>query len=108
VVYYPSALVWHAMSPVGRDVYGRLRMVTRNSLWLLWKYFPLVVSLPLSLLFALRRLLPVFKDFRRLRPVLGGLREGFTGMGRMRAYGMVFNTAATLRLRHWFLKLLYE
>jgi GT2 family glycosyltransferase len=108
VVYYPSALVWHAMSPVGRDVYGRLRMVTRNSLWLLWKYFPLVVSLPLSLLFALRRLLPVVKDVRRLRPVLGGLREGYAGMLRMRAYDMVFGAAATLRLRHWFLKLLYE
>ncbi|MCZ7557217.1 MAG: glycosyltransferase [Bacteroidia bacterium] len=108
VVYYPSALVWHAMSPVGRDVYGRLRMVTRNSLWLLWKYFPLTVSLPLALLFALRRLLPVVKDFRRLRPVLDGLREGFGGMGRMRAYAMVFDTAMTLRLRHWFLKLLYE
>jgi GT2 family glycosyltransferase len=108
VVYYPAALVWHAMSPAGRNVYRRLRYVTRNSLWLLWKYFPLPVAIPAAMLFALRRLLPVVKDVRRFAPVLGGLGEGLAGVRRMRAYEQRFSFAASLRLRHWFLKLLYE
>ncbi len=96
------------MSPVGRDVYGRLRNVTRNSLWLLWKYFPIGIATPVALLFTLRRLLPVVKDVRRFGPVIGGLYEGFGGARRMRSFGVRFSCAESLRLRHWFLKLLYE
>lgn len=110
VVYNPRAVVWHTLSPAGRRQYERLRYVTRNSLWLLWKYFPLVYALPLAALYALRRLLAVVKDVRRLGPVLRGLAEGVGGMSARRRdpHARRFTLAQSRRLGGWFRKLLYE
>ncbi|MDX9759253.1 MAG: glycosyltransferase [Bacteroidota bacterium] len=111
VTYDPRAVVWHALSPAGRQKYDRLRFVTRNSLWLLWKYFPLSAAVPVSLLYAVRRMLPIVKDPRRTGAVLGGLAEGYGGLRARRR--LPENTRRfTLREswfhRGWFLKLLYE
>ncbi len=108
VVYLPTAVVWHAMSPMGRSMYRRLGYVTRNSLWLLWKYFPLIVALPMAILFGLRRLLPCFRDIRRFAPVVMGFAEGLAGLPRLRGLGRRFTMKETLQLRGWLLKLLYE
>lgn len=115
IVYDPRAVIWHALSPVGRRQYERLRYVTRNSLWLLWKYFPLVVALPVSLLFSLRRLLAVVKDWRRVLPVLRGIVAGYGGIAARRRRGAKLPgrparipLRESLQLRGWFLKLLYE
>jgi GT2 family glycosyltransferase len=108
VVYYPGAVVWHDMSPAGRDVYRRLRYVTRNSYWLLWKYFPLAVALPLAALFLLRRLAACVRDPRRLTAVLGGTAEGLAGFARMRGRGTRLRLREALHHRGWMMKLLYE
>lgn len=111
VVYDPRAVIWHALSPAGRMQYERLRHVTRNSFWLLWKYFPLAVALPLALLFALRRLLPVVKDPRRFAPVLRGIAAGFGGITarrRLSPGARRFTLRESMDLRGWFRKLLSE
>lgn len=108
VVFFSKAVVWHEMSPKGRAVYKRLTYVTRNSLWLLWKYFPLVVALPMAILFGFRRLLPCVKDARRFPAVMRGLAEGVADMGRMRSRSSRFTLKESLQLRGWLLKLLYE
>ena len=111
VLYDPRARVWHALSPAGRRQYERLRFVTRNSFWLLWKYFPLAAALPVSLLYALRRLLPIVKDPRRATPVLRGFVEGYGGMRARRRLPegiRRFTLRESWHLRGWFLKLLYE
>ncbi len=108
VVYDPRAVVWHTMSPTGRNVYRRLSYVTRNSIWLLWKYFPLVVALPMALLFTFRRLIAILRDPRRLAPVLRGTAGGFAGIAARRREGSRFTLRQSWQLRGWFLKLLYE
>ncbi len=108
ILYAPEAVIYHAFSPHGRDNYERLFRVTRNSYWLLWKYFPAVISLPTGLLFALRRLLATLRERRRLRPVLRGIAAGFGGYGRMSRKHSRFTLAQSWKLRHWFMKLLYE
>lgn len=107
VTFLPDAVVWHSLSGTGRDPYRRLQNVTRNSYWLLWKYFPLPVALPVSALFTVRRLLPVLRDFRRLRPVLRGIAEGYGGIYAHRQSDR-FTLRGSIALRGWFLKLLYE
>ena len=111
VVYDPRAVIWHTLSPAGRRQYERLRYVTRNSFWLLWKYFPLPAALPVSALYALRRMLPIVRDLRRTAPVLRGIAEGYAGLpARRRLPDGVrrFTLRETIGLRGWFLKLLYE
>jgi GT2 family glycosyltransferase len=108
VVYDPRAVVWHTMSPTGRNAYRRLAYVTRNSIWLLWKYFPLVVALPVALLFTFRRLIAILRDPRRLLPVLRGAAGGFAGLPARRREGSRFSLRQSWQLRGWFLKLLYE
>ncbi|MBE0642631.1 MAG: glycosyltransferase [Bacteroidetes bacterium] len=111
VVYDPRAVIWHTLSPAGRQVYRRLRYVTRNSFWLLWKYFPLAAALPVSLLFVLRRILPILKDPRRAGPVLRGIAAGYAGMSARRRPSpghRRFTLRETWSLRGWFFKLLYE
>ncbi len=111
VVYDPGAVIWHTLSPAGRHVYRRLQYVTRNSLWLLWKYFPLAAALPVSLLFVFRRILPILKDPRRTGAVLRGIASGYAGMAARRR-GVPGSRRFTLResaaLRGWFFKLLFE
>ncbi len=107
VTFLPEAVIWHSLSGTGRDPYRRLQNVTRNSFWLLWKYFPLPVAQPVSVLFAARRLLPVVRDIRRLRPVLRGIAAGYGGI-RARRQSERFSIRRTIALRGWFLKLLYE
>lgn len=108
VTFLPDAVIWHAFSPAGREPYARLRQVTRNSVWLLWKYFPVPHALVMTTLFALRRLLPVVKDVRRLSPVLGGLAAGVGGARRMRRRGRRFTLRESLQLLGWFRKLMDE
>jgi GT2 family glycosyltransferase len=108
VVYYPDAVVWHTLSPTGRDNYRRLEYVTRNSIWLLWKYFPLLVAIPIAKLFALRRLLAVVKDIRRLLPVLRGIVGGARGMIPRRREGRRFTLREAWGLRGWIRKLIRE
>lgn len=108
VVYDPRAVVWHTMSPTGRDVYRRLTYVTRNSIWLLWKYFPFFVAFPMALLFTFRRLIAILRDPRRLLPVLRGAAGGFAGIAARRREGSRFSLRRSWQLRGWFLKLLYE
>jgi N-acetylglucosaminyl-diphospho-decaprenol L-rhamnosyltransferase len=108
LTFLPDAVIWHAFSPAGRNPYARLRQVTRNSVWLLWKYFPMPVAILMTKLFALRRLLPVVKDIRRLAPVLGGLATGLGGARRMRRRGRRFTMRESLQLLGWFRKLLHE
>ncbi|MCB2203211.1 glycosyltransferase [bacterium] len=108
VVYFPDAVVWHAMSATGRNVYRRLQYVTRNSIWLLWKYFPLVIAFPLATLFTLRRLLAIIVDPRRLAPVLKGAASGFAALPARRRSGRRFTMKQSWQLRGWFLKTLYE
>ncbi len=110
VVYDPRAVIWHTLSPAGRRVYRRLRYVTRNSLWLLWKYFPLPVALPAAALFAFRRILPILKDPGRTGSVLRGIGAGFAGMivRRRGPNARRFTLRESWTLRGWFLKLLYE
>lgn len=107
VTFLPSAVIWHSMSSTGRRHYERLRIVTRNSLWLLWKYFPLPVALPMSLLFALRRLAAVLNDTRRFPHVVSGLLQGYAGMAAHRLAGR-FSLRQSWGLRGWLWKLLYE
>ncbi|MFZ1728602.1 MAG: glycosyltransferase, partial [Bacteroidota bacterium] len=111
IVFDPRAVIWHSLSPTGRLVYRRLQYVTRNSFWLLWKYFPLTVALPASLIFALRRLLPVVKDPRRAAPVFRGIASGYAGMSARRrlSHGSCrFTLRESWSLRGWFFKLFYE
>jgi GT2 family glycosyltransferase len=111
VVYDPRAVIWHTLSPAGRRVYERLRYITRNSLWLLWKYFPLPVALPVSLLFVLRRILPILKDPRRAGYVFRGIASGYAGMAarrRLAPDARRFTLRESRKLRGWFFKLLYE
>jgi hypothetical protein len=111
VVYDPRAMIWHTLSPVGRRVYDRLRYVTRNSFWLLWKYFPLPVALPVSVLFVLRRILPIVKDPRRAGSVFRGIASGYAGMAarrRLAPEARRFTLRESCTLRGWFWKMLYE
>ncbi len=111
VVFEPRAVIWHTLSPVGRQSYRRLEFVTRNSFWLLWKYFPLTVALPAALLFVLRRLLPIIKDVHRTKPVFRGISAGFAGMGARRRLSpdtRRFTLRESWTLRGWFFKLFFE
>ncbi|MBN1448008.1 MAG: glycosyltransferase [Bacteroidetes bacterium] len=111
VLYDPRAVIWHTLSPTGRQALPRLRAVTRNSFWLLWKYFPLPVALPMALLFALRRMLPLLKSPQRAGAVFGGIADGWSGMTtRRRSSGETrhFTLRESWALRGWFRKLLSE
>lgn len=108
IVFYPQLVVHHHMSQVQRDMYARLTLQTRNSLWLLWKYFPFLFAIPVSLLFIVRRLLLCVKDCRRFKPVVSGVYQGISGCGKMRSKAQLFSVKQSWNLRHWFLKLLYE
>jgi len=106
--FYPDAVIWHTLSPAGRNVYRRLEYVTRNSIWLLWKYFPLLIAIPIAKLFALRRLLAVIKDIRRLLPVLRGILSGVGGLIPRRREGRRFTLREAWKLRGWIRKLIRE
>lgn len=111
VVYDPRAVIWHTLSPTGRRVYHRLRYVTRNSFWLLWKYFPLAAALPVSLLYAVRRILPILKDPRRAGAVFSGIAAGYGGIAarrRLSEGARRFTLRESWSLRGWFWKMLYE
>ncbi|GEM_PF-1247162 len=108
IVFYPDAVVYHAFSPTERNVYSRLEFITRNTIWILWKYFPLIVAVPAIMLFAARRTLPVIVDFRRFTPVIRGISGGIMGFGRFRAKRTVFSIRQSWGLRRWFYKMLYE
>ena len=108
IVFDPEAVIWHSFSPVGRNPYPRLRAVTQNSFSLLWKHIPLPFAIPGALLFALRRLLPAVRDYRRLKPVAQGIVSGWGGMLRQRRRDRRFSMRGTFELRHWFAKFLYE
>lgn len=108
IVFYPKFVVFHRMSFESRDIYRNLYLVTRNSIWLLWKYFPFVFSIPLVLLFTVRRFLPVLKDLQRFSPVFRGVFYGISGYYRMKKKAHHFSVADAWRLRLWMFKLLYE
>ncbi len=108
IVFYPGAVVYHAFSPTERNVYSRLELITRNTIWILWKYFPLLVAIPAVTLFAVRRALPFIVDYRRCLPVSRGIFKGIRGFVRFRAKRTVFSLRQSWQLRHWFYKMLYE
>jgi len=107
VVFLPDAVIWHSLSPAGRFTHERLFRITRNSFWLLWKYFPRTVALPASLLYVMRRLLPCMRHPNRLPPVLRGIGAGYGGIFKYPA-GHRFSIRESFALRGWFRKLLYE
>lgn len=108
ILFRPDLVVHHLMSPTGRRPQLRLMYFTRNTFWILWKYFPAPVALPVAVLFALRRLLPALLHPARLGPVLKGIVRGTTGFRTMRAGATRFTIGESFALRKWLLKTLYE
>lgn len=108
IVFDPSLVVYHLMSLRNREIYTRIKFFTRNTLWLFWKYFPLLVSIPMIFLFAIRRYLPCIKDWKRFVPVTRGLFDGITGYQKMRKKAKRFTLLHSFKLWRTFWKILYE
>jgi GT2 family glycosyltransferase len=108
IVFRPDCVVYHVMSPANRFAYTRLMQFTRNTVWTIWKFFPLGVAIPLNLLFFLRRLAALLKDPRRFAPVCSGFFKGMRGYRRMRRKEQKFTFSQTLRLWRSLYKILYE
>jgi GT2 family glycosyltransferase len=108
IVYRPDLIVYHHMSPGNRFPSPRLLKFTRNTIWTIWKFFPLVVAVPLNVLFLLRRFLSCLKDPRRFIPVCNGFFHGLLGAGRMRAKERRFTLRQTRAQWRSLCKILYE
>lgn len=108
IVFCPQLIVSHLMSGSNRDVHSRLKYVVRNTLWLLWKYFPFPVSIPMALLFSIRRFLSCVKDVKRFGAVMRGLACGISGYRRMKMKAHRFSLTRSLKLWRSLWKMLYE
>ena len=108
ILFRPDLVVHHVMSPGNRFAYARLLQFTRNTVWTVWKFFPLVFAVPLNVLFLVRRLLPAIKDPRRFAPVFAGFFAGLKGCIRMRRKERKFTFRQSMALWRSLLKILYE
>ncbi len=108
IAFHPDCVVHHVMSPANRFASRRLMQFTRNTVWTVWKFFPLGVAIPLNLLFFLRRIAALVKDPRRVMPVCSGFFHGVRGFRRMRRKERRFTYRQAFRLRRSLLKILYE
>jgi GT2 family glycosyltransferase len=108
IVFRRDCVVHHVMSPGNRFAHARLMQFTRNTVWTIWKFFPLSIAIPLNFLFLLRRSAAAVKDRRRLPPVCAGFFEGLKGCARMRKKERKFTLRRTAALWRSIFKILYE
>jgi GT2 family glycosyltransferase len=102
-LYYPSIATLHLKSQINRQNSKNVELFTRNYLWTITKHFPFYASIPLSLLYILRKMLAMM-----LHPALAvgysrGIVSAFNGYARQISKCKKLTLGQVLGLRRWYL-----
>ena len=103
MVYKPSIVTYHRVRKLKRDEPWRLLMYTRNVIWLIWKYFPFSVAVPLSFTYLLQPLISALdrKSLTHLLFFLKGVYLGFRGIPTQRRKGKLLDSEAIKKTEKW-------
>ncbi len=103
MAYKPDIVTYHRVRRLRRDETWRLLMYTRNVIWLIWKYFPFSVAVPLSFTYLVQPLTVALirKRLIYLLFFLKGIYQGFTGIPKQRRKGKLLDKETIRKTESW-------
>lgn len=102
-MYHPRFATLHMKSTINRNYKTNVCFFTRNYIWTLSKHFPIYASIPLIILYILRKIIAICLYPKFATAYLKGIKDGILGIPTQRKKRKKFNLRQVLGLKRWYL-----